>query len=295
MFTRLRTKLTVLYAALFGAGLIMISGAVYAAIVDNAEHMVRGELAAGGAVFDRLWTLRSSQLQDSVGILSRDFGFRSAVATRDQATIGSALTNLKSRLGIDLAFMVGTDGRITSADGRALGGGADDIVNALQSADEAAGVFMIGDTPYQTISVPVMAPMLTGWLVFASKLDKNQMRAIERLSAIPLDASVFHRDAGGGWAATGQPSSSDRFASAFIDRVLSSPARAPQTLMTSAGKAVALVKPLASMNKARPVALVLSYTMARALAPYQSLLTHRPFDRTLRPDGADRRKLGAGA
>ena len=96
MFRYLRTKLTVLYAGLFGAGLLLISGGVYAAIVGNAQHMVRSELAAGGAVFDRLWALRSNQLQDGAGILSRDFGFRSAVATRDEATIGSALSNLKA-------------------------------------------------------------------------------------------------------------------------------------------------------------------------------------------------------
>ncbi len=270
MFRFLRTKLTVLYAGLFGAGLIIISGGVYAAIVGNAEHMVRSELAAGGAVFDRLWALRSSQLQDGAGILSRDFGFRSAVATRDEATIGSALANLKARLRIDLAFMVGTDGRVISADGRALGAGADDVINALQSDDNAAGVFMIGDMPYQAIAAPVMAPTLTGWVVFANKLDQNQMRSIERLSAIPLDASVFHRDAGG-WIATGRKGASDPAANSFIDQALKAPSQASQTLMTTAGKAVALARPLPSVS--RPVALVLSYPLARALAPYQPLLT----------------------
>ncbi len=276
MFKQLKTKLTVLYAGLFGAGLILISGAVYAAIVNNAEHMVRGELAAGGAVFDRLWALRSSQLQDGAGILSRDFGFRSAVATRDEATIGSALSNLKGRLGIDLAFMVGADGRIVSADGRSLGGGADDVINALQSDDNAAGVFMIGDMPYQAISAPVMAPTLTGWVVFANKLDKNQMRSIERLSAIPLDATVFHRDGSGQWTGPdhGGPSSTvDRTTGPFIDHALRSSAQGSQILTTSGGRAVALAKSLPSMNQGRPVALLLTYPLARALAPYQPLLT----------------------
>ncbi len=275
MFRYLRIKLTVLYAGLFGAGLILISGGVYAAIVGNAEHMVRSELAAGGAVFDRLWTLRSNQLQDGAGILSRDFGFRSAVATRDEATIGSALSNLKNRLGIDLAFMVGADGRIISADGRSLGGGASDVINALQSNDNAAGVFMNGDMPYQAISAPVMAPTLVGWVVFANKLDRSQMQAIERLSAIPLDASVFHRDASGAWTTSGRAAarSGDLSAGAFIDHALRNPNLASQTLMTAGGKAVALARPMPSMSQGRPLALVLSYPLARALAPYQSLLT----------------------
>ena len=149
------------------------------------------------------------------------------------------------------------------------------MINALQSNDNAAGVFMIGDMPYQAISAPVMAPTLTGWVVFANKLDRSQMQAIERLSAIPLDASVFHRDAGGAWTTNGGPAarSGDLSAGAFIDHALRAPAQASQTLMTAAGKAVALVRPMPSMSQGRPVALVLSYPLARALAPYQPLLT----------------------
>ena len=49
MFTRfrsLRTRLTVLYAGLFAAAMLLISLAVYTAISDNAIRVVRGELAA---------------------------------------------------------------------------------------------------------------------------------------------------------------------------------------------------------------------------------------------------------
>ncbi len=67
-------------------------------------------------MFDRVWTLRANQLQGGASLLSRDFGFREAVASRDEATIGSALENLRVRLGIDMAFIVGVDGRVTGVD-----------------------------------------------------------------------------------------------------------------------------------------------------------------------------------
>nr|QQZ50027.1 hypothetical protein JKL49_25895 [Phenylobacterium glaciei] len=60
MFKFLRTKLTLLYAALFGVTLILISVAVFSAISSAAQHQVRGELTASGTVFDRVWSLRSS-------------------------------------------------------------------------------------------------------------------------------------------------------------------------------------------------------------------------------------------
>src|SRR6476620_4761552 len=117
MFTRLRTRLTVLYAGLFGIALLLTAAAVFTAIRSNAERAIRQELTASGTVFDRIWTLRSQQLRDSADELARDFGFREAVATGDQATVESALENLRLRMGIDLAFIVSVDGQIIGADG----------------------------------------------------------------------------------------------------------------------------------------------------------------------------------
>ena len=94
MFTRLSTKLTVLYAGLFGLALFAVAFSVYVATSDNAARSVRRELQANGAVFDRVWTMREQQLRDSAGILARDFGFRDAVASMDGPTIDSALDNL---------------------------------------------------------------------------------------------------------------------------------------------------------------------------------------------------------
>ena len=58
VFTRLRTKLTVLYVALFGAVLLVVSLSVFAAINQAAQRQVRAELTATGTVFDRVWSLR---------------------------------------------------------------------------------------------------------------------------------------------------------------------------------------------------------------------------------------------
>ena len=115
MFASLRTKLTVLYGGLFAAILLLISLAVFAAIASNAERNVKQELTTSGVVFDRVWALRTAQLENGAGLLSRDFGFREAIATNDAATIRSALDNLEARLGMDMAMLIGVDGRITTA------------------------------------------------------------------------------------------------------------------------------------------------------------------------------------
>ena len=91
MFKRLSSELTLIYAALFGAVLLLIAGAVWVAVEANSRQAVRAEMTSSSAVFDRIWKLRADQLQQTAEILSRDFGFREAVATGDDETkIGRA-------------------------------------------------------------------------------------------------------------------------------------------------------------------------------------------------------------
>nr|QQZ50026.1 hypothetical protein JKL49_25890 [Phenylobacterium glaciei] len=87
------------------------------------------------------------------------------MATRDHATIVSAMENLRARLRIDLAFIVGVDGQVTAADTSRLSLRADDLVAAMYESDSPSGIFVLDGTPYQMIAVPVMSPDLIGWVV----------------------------------------------------------------------------------------------------------------------------------
>jgi len=276
MFTRfrsLRTRLTVLYAGLFAAAMLLISLAVYTAISDNAIRVVRGELAASGTVFDRIWALRTAQLENGAALLSRDFGFREAMATHDGATIASALDNLKVRLGIDLAFMIDEDGKVAGAGDQLVSGINPRALAALRGDDATSGVLVIGHTPYEVVSEPVLAPIPIGWLVFANKLDDAQMSALEKLSAIPLDAAVLARGPDGVWRDGGKSADpvQQRAVTRFIDAALRSGSM-PGRLNTREGAAIALAKPLGAVTSDAPVVLVLKYPIARAMAAYQPLL-----------------------
>lgn len=275
MFTRLRTRLTVLYAGLFGIALLFTAAAVFTAIRGNAERTIRQELVASGTVFDRIWSLRSQQLRDSADLLARDFGFREAVATGDQATVESALDNLRRRVGIDLAFIVSVDGQITGADGAKLGGGGEGLWTTLSEEDAANGVLMIEGRPYQAISAPVLAPVLTGWVVFATKLDAAQMRSLEALSAIPLNATVVTRRPSKDWSVADPGAVRQRDAAAlgsFIDGSLVAREAAPGSLNGAEGQSAALVKRLPSIVKGDQAVLLLRYPLTLAMRPYQPML-----------------------
>lgn len=270
MFGRLRTRLTVLYAGLFGAVLAVVAAAVLLAMAGTVQRQVRAELAATGAVFDRVWSLRSERLQEGAAILSRDFGFRQAVATGDHATIASAIDNLRRRMGIEYAFMVAADGTLIGAAGTPAEGVR--MAAAFEGADEPSGVFMLGDRPYQLVGAPVLSPDLIGWVVFGVRLDRREMAGLEQMAAIPLEAVVLHREPQHDWT-NHQAAGPDLAAmQAFIRRSLENRRGQPQALDLSDGRSTALVRPLPTLDPDGGAVLLLRYPMVRALAPYRPLL-----------------------
>ena len=264
-FSSLRGRLTVLYAGLFGVALMATAVAVTLSVGGNARHQVENELAAAGAVFDRLWAMKASQLADGAKVLSRDFGFREAFASGDAPTVESALTNLRNRLALDRAFIVSADGTLTGAPdiGEAA---ASDLWYALDGG-AISGVLRIGDTPYQAVAEPIMAPQLVGWVVFAEKLDRREMASLESLASIPLSATVLSRQQGAPWQSTDAGKADARLA-AFAD----SKSVQPRPLKTGKGEAVALSRPLKVMGDKADAVLVLRYPLDLAMAPYRSLL-----------------------
>lgn len=263
---RLQTRLTLLYVALFGAVITLVSAAVLVAVAANAEAMSRATLAASGRVFDRLWDAQAERLRSGAALLSRDFGFRQALATRDAATIGSSIENLRRRLDLDLALVLSPEGELLSAASPQARRIRDLIAPKL--ADEAPfqGVVAVDGVPYEVFPAPVLAPDLTGWLVFAERLDRAQMRSLENLSPLPLRASVAYRQ-GGVWLAAGQ---SPARVSAELSRRLDGAWSG--AVVARAGGGFVLATPLPAIAAGQSVALLLTYPYTAALAPFRWLL-----------------------
>lgn len=246
-FRHLRTRLTVLYLGLFGLALIISAMAVVTAVSASAKGVVREEMRASGAVYDQLWKARSAQLSQGAGVLAQDYGFREAVATNDEATVRSALDNLRARQGVDGALILDTDGYATTT-GLALSDDTlDTLYRSLDSGRIESGVLNIDGQPYQMVAAPVMAPVLIGWVVFAERLDAAQMRMLEGLSAIPLSASVI--------VAAGSQTGQSQ----------------PTTVPTPDGPSMLVVRPLPSLDDQAGAALRLTYPISKAMQPYSAL------------------------
>lgn len=197
-FRSLRTRLSVLYAGLFTAAMLCISLSLYVAIESIASVQVGRELVASGAIYDRLWQQRSDQLQQAATLLARDFGFRSALATGDRATAQSAIGNLKARLNVGEAYVVNVDGSVIGTNDPKIQKQLSALWGPLD-AGKLVGVATIGGRAKQVVAAPILAPNLFGWVLFAVDLDARQMRSLEGLSPIVLDAGILSRQAGGPW------------------------------------------------------------------------------------------------
>jgi len=129
----------------------------------------------------------------------------------------------------------------------------------------ASGVLTLGQDSYQAIAAPILSPTLTGWVVFARRLDQREMHALESMSAIPIQATVLHKE-GAGWKSSSGPLKLARSINLtkVIDDSLEEQARAralPQVKMRDgAGQAVAMVKSLKTLDAGAPAVLLLRPT-----------------------------------
>ncbi len=239
----LRRKLTLIYSALFGMIILLVAGAVYFSIKYNAERSVERELQASVAAFEQLWSMSEDHMSTSADVLAADFGFRAAVASEDIETIASAVANTKARLeGINVGVAF-PDGRFVTetAEEQRL---PDSVYAALLEEDRPGGVISLDGKYYQSVAVPVRAPVLVGWAIFWKDLDAARMHELEALSAIPVKAQILPMD-----DTAGTDGAIFRTSEAF-------------------GASQSIQK----FGQTDPVRLVISYPVDAAMAPYRPML-----------------------
>jgi diguanylate cyclase (GGDEF)-like protein len=266
-FRSLSTRLSVLYAGLFAAVLLAVAALFTLSLDQIARVQVERQLVASGAVYDRLWQQRTRQMQDAAQLLARDFGFREATATGDSATTASALANLKDRLHANLAVVVSADGRVSGVTDPAL---QHDVARLWDALDDGqySGVATIGGRARQVAAAPIMAPTLSGWILFASDIDARELRGLEKLSAIPLHAGVIVSHASGNsWR---QAEDSSLLAPDVANSIAASLA-GHQAFSASIERtdSIGFARSLPAMVKGDRAALLLSYARADALAAYR--------------------------
>ena len=219
-----------------------------------AEHIISKEMRASSKIFDRVAEMRYDQLGDATHVLASDFGFRAAVATHDAPTIDSVLDSLRHRLHSGQAFVVTTDGEIIGYRGTMSTEDADAIFSALDGGAER-GVLSIDDETFNAAASPIKALVLMGWVVFANRFDGGEIGSLGAMSEVGLKPEVVpvaRLPEGLKVAAVGSIPPAER----TID--------GERILMQAS--------PIQSFADGSPQALLLEYSLTRALSDYTPML-----------------------
>ena len=200
-FESLRTRIIVFFAVL----LILIQGLAFVLVntanYQIAKQTIEQELGVGERIFLRLLEQNRDQLEQSATLLASDFAFRTAVGTRDSATIMSVLTNHGARASAGVMLLVSLD-QVVLADTlhpetRSQPFKFSHLTRAAEAKGKASGIVTMDGMLYQLVVVPVMAPATIAWVGVGFNIDDKTAEDLKKLTA--LDVSFLSRVSDGSW------------------------------------------------------------------------------------------------
>src|SRR5688572_13452894 len=165
---RLQNRIVVFFVALLMAVQLVSYVLIRYAIEQTAQNTLREELRVGARTFQRLLRERSKSLIEQTVVLTADFGFRSAVASRERDTIASALANHSARINASGVALLGLDGVVVADTLRRETEGKPfpeaRLFALAASVGYASGMRVLDGRPFQSVLVPVMAPEAIAWV-----------------------------------------------------------------------------------------------------------------------------------
>lgn len=186
-------RLLALLAGLLGVALLASTVAALRAANANVTSLVSSELEVRERVVSFALARQAETLRERVEIITADFAFKAAVASKDQGTVLSALANHGGRLNADLAILLEPGGGISLSSAPLK-----DLPAALQQRIDKSVpgaqtlLLVIEDLPYQLVISPVLAPSLIGWLIIGEELDQPTLEQLARLTNADISL-LIHR------------------------------------------------------------------------------------------------------
>jgi len=195
----LNLRIFKLVVGLIGLSTFAILIAQWYSTSDYASKQVMRDLDVAQSVVEQVFESREQLLFTASGVLTQDFGFKAALASRDRGTIESALSNQGDRIGADLMLALSLDGRVIGAPGvaedidRNLNADAQispvlsqALVDQVLSEGGASLLLVVGERIYQSILLVVEAPDPIAITVVAFEVDKALLSQIANITKLDI-------------------------------------------------------------------------------------------------------------
>ncbi len=164
--TRLLVTILVLVLGLQALVFIAVGEAANRSAIKGSEEALQVTLSTLADTMAK----RDAILRKHGRLLSHDFGFKSLVSENDHATIISAFTSYRRRLGADWMFVLDLDGKVLADTLQpAMREAPFPFMALLQGARDSAtletsSIQIIGGKAYQVVVVPLRGPLPMAWV-----------------------------------------------------------------------------------------------------------------------------------
>nr|WP_297400882.1 EAL domain-containing protein [uncultured Marinobacter sp.] len=185
-----RGRLIIAMISLVAVVSLVIGALLMVYLFEDEESRALTQLNIGERIAREVMERRTDLELSRLSVVVQDFGFLSALASRDAATIGSALANHSRRVGADFAVLLDNDGEpIASTLSRTLPGITPERLATARRAGFSRFLISTAARGFEVLIIPVEAPGLRAWLVTGFALDEALANLMARLSG----TSVFFR------------------------------------------------------------------------------------------------------
>lgn len=176
------------------ATVFVTSAAILAIFWTNTSSYTQSQVSANLTVatdsFKQLLFSREDQLITSAELLTSDYGFKQAVASRDMATIGSVLYNHGDRVKADLMFLTDLAGTLVASTNVRLRVREPfphpELIEAAAREGGALSFVRVGDDLYQIVVVTVNAPTPIAFTGVGFRLDQDVANELKALANVEV-------------------------------------------------------------------------------------------------------------
>ncbi|MCQ8879956.1 EAL domain-containing protein [Pseudoalteromonas shioyasakiensis] len=160
------------------------------------EKKVTRDIDVAEGVYKQYLTAKESLLLTAAKVLTSDFGFKGAVATRDADTISSVLYNHSQRINADIMLLLDLSGKLISSNkpDQNFGNDLKQLMNELLTNSEQSSFVVLDGQLYQVILLPVRAPRTVAYSLVGFKISDEVAGELKNLTG--MDVSFIAQNDG---------------------------------------------------------------------------------------------------
>ena len=156
--------------------------------VTYAEAQIERQMHFAQNVLEQNLATQERILTTSASVLAADFGFKQAVATRDNKTIESVLDNHGNRIHADLMMLLDLKGQLITVN-NVLRFSEVDIKSSIKDVmfkTVNAQILSIDGKVLQVITVPVNTPRTIAYALIGFEFNQNTLQQLKNLLSLEI-------------------------------------------------------------------------------------------------------------